>query len=132
MENLLKSKKLRVTAFRIEVLKAFDSFENAIDLGVLESKLGEFDRVTLYRTLKIFVEKGLLHEIFIGGESKKYALCTDQCESDNHNHDHLHFLCMKCNETFCLEPDEMPIIEHSSVQITSFEIQAKGFCLSCR
>ena len=29
MENLLKNRKIRVTPFRIEVLEAFNSFENA-------------------------------------------------------------------------------------------------------
>jgi Fur family ferric uptake transcriptional regulator len=68
MENLLKNRKIRVTPFRIEVLEAFNSFENAIDLSQLEQVLGDFDRITLYIPLKTFQEKGLIHEIVMTGE----------------------------------------------------------------
>ncbi|MEO9533961.1 MAG: transcriptional repressor [Crocinitomicaceae bacterium] len=131
MENLLKSKNLRVTPFRMEVLSVFQKFDNAIDSAVLESELGDFDRITLYRTIKSFIDAGVLHEILISGESKKYALCAETCVSEDHSHEHIHFLCTVCNETFCLEPTKMPELQHSSFQIASFEIQAKGVCEAC-
>ena len=131
MENLLKSKQLRVTPFRLQVLKVFENHENAIDLTLVEEKIGDFDRITLYRTIKSFLEAGVLHEILLTGESKKYALCTDSCENGGHTHEHIHFLCTVCNETYCLEPVKMPELTHNTFQISSFEIQAKGVCKSC-
>jgi Fur family transcriptional regulator, ferric uptake regulator len=132
MKNLLKSKKLRVTSFRTDVLNVFQSHENAIDMGMVENELGEHDRITLYRTIKKFIDVGILHEILINGESKKYALCSHSCESEAHHHDHIHFLCTDCNETYCLEPQQMPVINHPSFQIDSFEVQAKGICDNCK
>jgi Fur family ferric uptake transcriptional regulator len=131
MENLLKTKNLRVTPFRLEVLKVFQNHENAIELSVIEDSLVDFDRITLYRTVKAFIEAGLLHEILISGEKKKLALCAQSCKSEAHIHEHIHFLCVKCNETFCLEPIKMPEIKHASFDISSFEVQAKGVCENC-
>ena len=133
MEKLLKNKKVRVTPFRLEVLEVFKSFKNAIDLSQLEQKLGEFDRITLYRTLKTFQEKGLIHEIVMTGEIKKYALCQDSCgEADHHHqHNHLHFYCKGCQEIYCLDLKEYPEIKLPKFQIDSIELQAEGFCDKC-
>jgi Fur family ferric uptake transcriptional regulator len=100
MEKLLKNRNIRITPFRIEVLEVFNSFENAIDLSQLEQSLGDFDRITLYRTLKTFQEKGLIHEIVMTGEIKKYALCEESCGDNHHHHqhNHLHFYCKSCEE----------------------------------
>ena len=130
MENLLKAKKLRITPFRIEVLKVFQSNETAIDMPSIETSLGDFDRITLYRTIKVFIESGVLHEILISGDVKKYALCADDCKTEGHNHEHIHFLCTVCNETFCLDLIKMPIISHRSFQISSVEVVARTVCPS--
>ena len=133
MENLLKNRKIRVTPFRLEVLEVFNSFENAIDLGQLEKQLVDFDRITLYRTLKTFQEKGLIHEIVMTGEIKKYALCEDKCgdEDHHHHHNHLHFYCKGCQEIFCIDLKEYPAIKLPGFKIDSIELQADGLCSKC-
>ena len=65
MPNLLKSKKISETPFRKEVLAIFDKHNNAIPLSVVEKELKKFNRITLYRTIKVFLEKGIIHEITI-------------------------------------------------------------------
>lgn len=132
MESLLKSKNLRVTPFRLEVLKVFQTTETAIDLSMIEGSLGDFDRITLYRTIKAFIDSGVLHEILISGEVKKFALCSDTCQTEGHQHEHIHFLCNVCSETFCLNLKKMPEISHYSFQISSIEVQAKGVCEGCQ
>lgn len=132
MENLLKAKKLRITPFRLEVLKVFQTTETAIDLTTIETNLDDFDRITLYRTIKAFIDAGVLHEILISGEVKKFALCSDTCQTEGHQHEHIHFLCTVCSETFCLDLKKMPEISHNSFQISSIEVQAKGVCEACQ
>src|SRR5688572_30286421 len=107
MENLLRSRNLRVTPFRVSVLEVFKQHKNAIDLNQIEHALGDFDRITLYRTLKTFIENGLIHEIVMPGDIKKMALCKGECanEEHEHHHQHLHFKCDNCQEIFCLELD---------------------------
>lgn len=134
METLLRSKNLRITPFRVAVLAVFKKYKNAIDIAQIEKSLKEFDRITLYRTVKTFIESGLIHEIVMPGDIKKLALCNDDCGNENHehHHQHLHFKCDKCDEIFCLELKLFPKITYPKFKINSLEIQGSGVCEDCR
>jgi Fur family ferric uptake transcriptional regulator len=134
MRNLLKNKRIRETSFRLEVLKVLSENENPISMDHLEKSLPKFDRITLYRTIKTFLDKGLIHEVLIAGESKKIALCSIECNGESHIHhlEHVHFFCENCKETFCLELEKFPTITIPNHSINSFEIQAKGICQNCK
>jgi Fur family ferric uptake transcriptional regulator len=131
MQNVLKIKKLSQTPFREEVLAIFNRHDRAIPLSVIERELKKYDRVTLYRTMKIFLEKGLIHEITISGEESNYAICQEECESNKHHHQHIHFKCSKCESIFCVEIDKFPSISIPDYQIDQLEIQASGLCKQC-
>ena len=75
MINLLKRKKISETPFRKEVLAIFSKYNNAIPLSIVEKELKEYNRITLYRTIKVFLEKGIIHEITISGQESNYAIC---------------------------------------------------------
>jgi Fur family ferric uptake transcriptional regulator len=133
IEELLKNKKLRITPFRKEVLGIFIDAPNAITLPVIESKLTNFDRITLYRTIKSFIEKGVIHEIYMDGDEKQMALCPEHCTSDKHNHSqqHIHFKCKLCQNTFCLDINEIPEITVPNFVLDDLNIQATGTCERC-
>lgn len=128
--ELLKSKGIRSTNFRQDLLRVFMKYENAITNEEIEKELGDFDRITLYRTLKSFKEKGLIHEITIPEEPKRYALCND-CSLHEHDHQHIHFQCDQCNTVYCIEPKQYPKIEIPNFIIHTTEIQVKGICEKC-
>jgi Fur family ferric uptake transcriptional regulator len=65
------------------------------------------DRVTLYRTLKTFQEKGLVHKVLDDHGITKYAPCTD-CSLESHTHEHVHFKCDICGNTVCIEDVKIP------------------------
>lgn len=134
MENLLKNKNIRVTPFRMDVLRVFNSFENAISLSQIEEKLGSFDRITLYRTLKSFQENGLIHEIVMPGDIKKFAMCEEKCghKEHDHQHEHIHFHCKKCSEVYCLDVPALPDFHFTNYTIENVEIQVKGICEKCK
>ncbi|MBL4661997.1 MAG: transcriptional repressor [Flavobacteriaceae bacterium] len=130
MKDLLAEKKISKTPFRKDVLAIFHKYKNAIPLSMVEKELNEYNRITLYRTIKIFLEKGILHEITISGEASNYAICQD-CDTAVYNHQHVHFKCNKCNAIFCVEVDEFPNIKLPGYKIEQLEIQATGLCLEC-
>ena len=130
-KELLISKSLRVTDFRVSVLHVFFANDNAISTEQIEEALGEFDRITLYRTLKSFKEKGVIHEIQIGDNEKKFALCEEACEHEEHQHNHLHFHCSNCSEIYCLPLGHLKYSEPKDFQISSLELQATGICKNC-
>jgi Fe2+ or Zn2+ uptake regulation protein len=64
MADLLKRNHLSVTDSRKKILSLFLQSKDALTHGDIEKKAGEkFDRVTIYRTLQTFVEKGIIHSI---------------------------------------------------------------------
>ena len=57
LRETLKGHHLRTTTCREDVLSTFINKKNALSHGDLEGALGEnYDRVTIYRTLKTFLE----------------------------------------------------------------------------
>ena len=123
-----------MTPFRVSVLEVFARFKNAINTTQIENELANFDRITLYRTLKTFIESGLIHEIVMPGDVKKLALCKEECHhhEHEHNHQHLHFRCNECDEVFCLELKEFPSVKFPKFKIDRLEIQGTGVCVNCR
>ncbi|MFN3343789.1 MAG: Fur family transcriptional regulator [Flavobacteriales bacterium] len=107
--DILLEKDLRKTPCRVFVLGEFIRKGNK---GISETDLetrskGKFDRVTIYRTLKTFVDADILHKVIDDDNVVKYALCKE-CEDDHHSHEHVHFKCTSCNTTSCL--DEISIV----------------------
>ena len=119
----------RTTPFREKVLSLFLSKDYALSLEVIEDDLEQFDRITLYRTLKLFQDQGIIH-VVNSGNVKKYAMCKSECSSEMHHHDHVHFTCDKCQQTECIEsnPLELKLVGY---KINELEINVNGLCKNC-
>ncbi|MDX1351116.1 MAG: transcriptional repressor, partial [Putridiphycobacter sp.] len=63
IEQLLDSKDIRVTAMRLLIYKFLAEKEIAVTLSDIENAFEKADRTTLYRTVKTFEEKGIVHQI---------------------------------------------------------------------
>ncbi len=104
VEDILKRNHLSVTGSRKKILDLFFSQAGALAHGDIERSAGEkFDRVTVYRTLQTFVEKGIIHTIPSADNSIRYALCKDSCSEGHHHDHHIHFVCTNCGNTYCLD-----------------------------
>lgn len=134
ISDILRNTGLRVTETRQDILKSFVEKTAAISQGDIESELGEgVDRVTVYRTLKTFVEKGIIHKILDDNGGVKYALCKEQCQDGHHHHDHLHFKCSVCLETTCLEKNIIPEFNlPEGYQKEEVNILVQGVCPKCK
>lgn len=131
-EKKLVDKKINPTAMRLLVLDLLLKQTSAISLSDIEKGLEPADRITIYRTLKTFEEKGLTHTIDDGTGTPKYALCIDDCDSDNHHDLHVHFYCSMCKETFCLPDSKIPAIAlPSAFAATEMNLVVKGICSNC-
>lgn len=104
-EDILRDHKLKVTPSRKKVLDIFLEKNYAISHADIEERLNEIDKVTLYRTLNIFEEKGIIHVAQTETDAKRYALCKESCSTEQHDHNHLHFHCKNCDKTYCLPID---------------------------
>ncbi len=108
--HILQEYKLRITNCRKQVLKTFLDRKSALSHSDLEEVLKlDYDRVTLYRTLKTFLENDLIHRVLDDSGSTKYALCSHTHGVNvDHDHEHVHFKCEKCGKTICIEEVSLP------------------------
>lgn len=132
--STLKKNDLSVTESRKKILQLFLEEKGALSHGDIEKKAGEkFDRVTVYRTLQSFVEKGIIHTIPTTDNSIRYALCKDQCSAGHHHDHHIHFICNTCHKTYCLDDVVTPDIKlPKGYQATHVEVVVEGVCKDCR
>ena len=87
-DTLLKDFNLRSTPNRQEILHLFLRKNYALSHGDIEKEIdNSLDRVTVYRTLKTFLDKGLIHKVLDDEGALKYALCNEACTTAGHHHD---------------------------------------------
>ena len=91
------------------------------------------NKATVYRSLDSFENKGLIHRVPDSNNCKRYSLCKDnECSATSHNHNHGHFICYSCNQTFCLEDIESPEIPSiKGFNIKELKLTFEGYCISC-
>lgn len=132
IDKKLENKNIKPTAMRQLVLQVLTEQKTAISLPELEQIFEKADKATLYRTLKTFENNKLIHSIDDGTGSVKYALCHDTCEC--HPEDlHVHFLCSKCKQTFCLNDIHVPTINLPvNFTMVSVNMVVKGVCSNCK
>ncbi len=132
IEQLLESKDIRVTAMRLLIYKFLSEKQVALTLRGIENAFEKADRTTLYRTIKTFEEKGIVHQIDDGTGITKYALCVQDCNCDIKSDLHLHFHCSNCNETVCLTEHKIPQIKVPEGFISeNINLVVKGICDKC-
>lgn len=132
--DILKSSALSLTSGRKTILEIFLSSPNALAHQDIEARCMEkYDRVTIYRTLQAFLEKGIIHTIPSSDNVTRYAVCHDNCIESGHHHDnHVHFTCNCCGNTICLDETEVPSV-HLPKGFLAHQINmiVSGLCKSC-
>ncbi len=132
--DLLKEHKLRTTSSRSKILNLFIKKAQALSYSDIEKEIStSFDRVTVYRTLKSFLDRGVIHKVLDDGGALKYALCNEHCQDEDHHHDHVHFKCTHCGETKCLDDVEIPSVKlPRGYKVKEQNLLIRGTCQKCQ
>lgn len=129
-EKLLISKHVKPTAMRILVAEEFLKSDEAMSLQALEEALPTADKVTLYRTIKTFVDNDIVHTVILPDGQTKYAFCQ---HTGHKHHVHPHFTCKKCGQTQCLREINMHLENFpEGYKITDTMLTLSGICPQCR
>lgn len=132
IEQLLELKDIRLTAMRLLIYKFLSESQVAVTLSDIEHAFDKADRTTLYRTIKTFEEKAIVHQIDDGTGITKYALCEKGCNCNIETDLHLHFHCNNCNETVCLKEHKIPLINlPNGFNAEDVNLVVKGICNKC-
>lgn len=131
-EDILIRHDIRPTSVRILVLKAISSYHNTFSLSDLETDLDSVDKSSIFRTLILFAEHHVIHEMEDGSGCTKYCFCHNDHECSVEEL-HCHFYCEKCHKTYCLENTHIPIVDYpEGFQLREVEYMLKGICPNCR
>ena len=90
------------------------------------NELGSLSLTTVYNTLKLFVDAGLISMLTIDD--------TFRC-FDGNRRDHAHFRCNNCGKIVDLQMKKefMSLVEGlDGYEITDAQLYLKGFCPSCQ
>lgn len=132
----LKECGMDATDARIRILTVFVTEKRALSAqDILESlrSHGPFDKVTLYRTLDLFADKGVIQRHSAGDRSFRY------CMSSASHSTHSHFYCTKCGRMDCLPSQTHQLEQLHRAELTpllpgrieAIEIRLDGICDAC-
>ena len=130
--QILKKNRIRVTQNRVELLNILNDAQHPLNQKDIEELLSATpDRVTLYRNLRFFVDRKIIHKIEVNGSLTSYSLNRAHVV-DGHSAEHLHFYCSICHKVICMRQHgikkyELPqgFIQQSSKLIVN------GICNIC-
>lgn len=129
--TLLEAHSVRPTANRILVAKALSVENSPLSVRQLEAKLRTIDKSNIFRTLTLFHQKGLAHQIENGEGTAGYELCMRHNDAEDDDQ-HAHFYCENCHRTFCLTHIPVPAVALPKGYLPrSTNYIIKGLCPKC-
>ena len=132
IDQVLESNGVRPTAMRMLVYRYMAQKDVALALTDIEKAFAKAERTTLYRTIKTFEEKGIVHQIEDGTGVPKYALCEPGCNCELDQDLHLHFHCSNCDETVCLTEHKIQHINlPNGYMAEDANLVVTGICEKC-
>ncbi|MBK5295393.1 MAG: transcriptional repressor [Acidobacteriia bacterium] len=136
IKGSLKERGIRLTRQRQILLDLIDVSGRHLDADSLyelaRKKDGKLNRVTVYRTLKMLKESGLVDELdlmHLGGDQHYYETRLKQ--------EHAHVICLRCGrvEEFFGEPLQRlrrQIESHFGFNILIARTEVGGYCAHCQ
>ena len=132
----LKSKEYKLTPQRMEILKVFmensDGHVSTEELySLVKKKNADIGLATVYRTLDLLAELGILMKMDFGDGKARFEL------SDREVHHHHHLICLNCGKVEEFDLDLLEAVEENIENSTGFEIvdhrlKFYGYCGECK
>jgi len=101
--------------------------------GILRNSHSEIGLATVYRSLELLSELGLLQKMEFGDGCSRYEVNT----TDPSAHHHHHLICLNCQKVLEVEDDllddlEQSISEKSGFKIVDHQVKFFGYCKECQ
>jgi len=133
LKEYLAKKGLRLTSEREQILEEVFSRHDHFDAEDLfqafHERGADISRATIYRTMPLLVESGLVQEAMRCGERVQY-------EHIYGHKSHGHLVCVKCGKIMEFESNELENIKEKvckeyGFKPTEFRFGIKGYCRNC-
>ncbi|MEO8446790.1 MAG: Fur family transcriptional regulator [bacterium] len=127
---ILNSRSQRITAPRLDILTILKANHNPLTISEIHGKIkkNKIDLATVYRTINLFAELGIVYEIDFKDEFKRYELVYDR-------HHHHHIVCKKCkrveNVEACVLEELEKLLNKKGYSDISHSLEFFGVCARC-
>ena len=126
----------RLTPQRLKVLNLFQNIGAGNHLSAEEVHVeliacnSRVSLATVYRTLRLLVQMGFLHELELSEGGHRYELLSNDFP------DHHHLICIKCGRTEEFESDQVLEAGRKAASIKGFKLiessfKVKAICPNC-
>ena len=131
---ILQKAGISKTSQRLAVLDILFKATTPLSVNAIRQALeteSNIDKVTVYRILSLFRQRGIIREIASAGGANYFEMATLE------NPLHPHFSCRNCGSFTCLAPlpfTQAPelILSKDDYSIDHIEINISGLCACCR
>ena len=138
LKQRLKTRKHKMTTQRNTVLNVFVEHPgehlSAEDVyGILRDQSLDIGLATVYRSLDLLAEVGILQKMEFGDGCSRYEVGT--MTPDEHQHHHM--ICLKCGKVAEFQDDlldqlEKNISQKSGFRIVDHQVKFFGYCKECQ
>jgi len=131
-EEVLREHGTRVTPQRVAILQAVGSARSHPDADavyrVVSRRFPNISRDTVYRTLSMMEEKGIIGSILFVGNAKRYDPVTSR---------HHHLVCIRCRGIIDFEEEKFDHLSPPSSSVERFKVlrttvHVEGVCEACQ
>ena len=136
-EQQIRATGARLTQPRVAVLAMLLASDHAIshqDVATAIAAHHPIDRVTVYRVLEWLVEIGVANRIAGDDRVWRFMLnASDGGRASATHHQHAHFTCNACAQTFCLNdtPARFNFKLPDGFRSTEVDVKFRGVCAHC-
>lgn len=126
---------LRITMPRIEVVRVLAESDSTLNAQSIYERIqargNRIDLVSVYRTLQVLHEIGLIHHL---GVVDGYSACKLECSN---NRELQHFVCDRCGKVTefeipaCARQDLASQVNHDGFILSEMRIELTGQCAQC-
>jgi Fur family ferric uptake transcriptional regulator len=130
--SILRKYRINITKPRILMLDAFVATNKSLDLHYfLRDHAVKFERTTVFRTLRLFIEKKIVYRVSADG-SDKYLLLHDDGNQLSTS-EHSSFVCISCGKAVLIHTIEEPKVKIPKGFIKqNLDIIIHGLCSTCK
>lgn len=132
--HFIKTRGLKYTPEREEILREILSSREHFDVEEIYLRLKEkgqkISKASVYRTIPILIEAGLIQEVYRQGGRSYYEVTLEK-------RPHLHFICIKCNKVDEVGGEDLLRVinrekEKKNFFPLTYHLEIFGVCRECK
>ena len=133
--EIFKNKGIHITENRVTLYSLIREQKNALSINYINKHFSSIiDRVSIYRIIKIFIDKGLLLKVINAEKEAAYIFNDNEITKTKTIKNRIaYFVCIACKSTIILNENLYKSFKlPQNMQITNCQLIIEGKCKKCK